>query len=219
MMRNHVKSTTKFSRGQQCSRVSVFFGITFAFYCCLQIDSVKSLDTIVKDIEYTDGIKEANNGSLIEDEIEEHTGSDLENNIGLSNSHQATSHEDTVVDGESTTNMNQYHDRLWGSSNTGSTTAPLKAEASEDHRANEIEWTEGVRPEGKHHPGRWGGAQQQANVPMKGKFSDGHINPPEGFAITARVYIDSNDKLAHFDIMDNVDIRKGLKKISKFKIK
>jgi hypothetical protein len=202
----HIKSTkTASTRGQQRCRFTALFVVAFSYYCFFQIESVKclQLDTIVKDSEYSEGIEIPNDSLVIDYDIGKQN--DLENNMQPPNSHQGTSLEDNVINDDSTTTANQYLDRLWGSSGTGSTTVPSKTEAADDHRTNEIERTEGIRAEGKHHPGRWGSTQQQANMPMKGKFLDGHINPPEGFTITARVYIDTNDKLAHFDVIEEAN--------------
>ena len=155
------------------------------------IDSVSCLDTIVKDSEYLDGTKTPNDSLL--------TNDDMPNDKEQQASTLGRLSDDTVTDNGSSTNTNQHLDRLWGSSGTGSATIPSKTEASDD------EMTEDIIVEGKQHQGRWGSAQQQATMSMKGKISDSHVNPPEGFAITARVYIDSKDKLAHFDVMDETN--------------
>ena len=187
-MRLHRISTTTTPHGSRRCEVTALLGFAVTFFGCIPIEHVKCLDTIVKDSEYSVGIEEPSDSLLIDDDIAKHI--DNKSNFGSSNSHQETSLEDT-------------HDRLWGSSGTGNSAVPLKADTSDNHRT--IESTEDIKSEGKHHSGRWGSTQQQASMPVKGKFSDVHINPPEGFALTARVYIDSTDKLAHFDVMEETN--------------
>jgi hypothetical protein len=192
-MRTHLKGTrtTSTSSYQRCG---LSIGLAVHFYILFQTCFVECLDTIVKDSEYSEGIKKTIDSLLMDDEVEMHV--DVDEDVEPSNSNQEPLLGDTIID---STNANQYIDRLWGGS------ATLKAEATDNDRTIKGESTDGIKSEGKHHPGRWGSAQQQVNVPMKGKLSDGYINPPEGFIITARVYIDDHDKLAHFDVMEETN--------------
>ena len=200
-----LKSTTMYRGNRRC-RVAGLFGFAATVCYSFHLDFVNCLDAIVKDNEYSEGINKPNDLLPTDDDVAI-SSMNLEDNMESLNSQQKALLEDTVLDGGSTTNTNQHLDRRWGSSGTGGTTVPLKAEASDDLRVPvvEIEGNEGYIAEGKHHQGRWGSAQQQSSMSMKRKFSDSHINPPEGFAITARVYIDSNDKLAHFDVTEETN--------------
>jgi hypothetical protein len=98
---------------------------------------------------------------------------------------------------------NHPHDRLWGSSSASATSEAFK---SVDENADE--GGEVAAGENKHSPRRWGSAQghdtpAMMHHPHLRSESPHHINPPEGFTITARVYIDSQDKLTHFDVFDD----------------
>jgi hypothetical protein len=203
MINIHIISPTNSRR--KCPFASLFGFVVCLCYCSIQSEFVQCFDTIVYDTsnEFSDGGNAPDDSVVkpVDDEIARKIMPD--DMLSPSKSQQGTSLEDTVIDIGSGTNPNQHLDRLWGSSGTGSSPAPFKIEASDDARTSEVE----DNAEGKQHQGRWGSTQQQANVPMKGKMSDtgSHINPPEGFAITARVYIDADDKLAHFDVTEEAN--------------
>jgi hypothetical protein len=204
MITINIRSPTNIRRQRRGRLCLPLFGFVVSLFCCIQIDLVKCLDTIVNDHEYSDG------GNTPYESLMKPVDDDIarkimpEDMLTSSKSQEGTSLEDILIDNGSSTNSNQHLDRLWGSSGTGSSTVPLKIEASDDGRLSDNE----KHAEGKQHQGRWG-STQQANVPLKGKISDAstssHINPPEGFAITARVYIDDDDKLAHFDVTEETN--------------
>jgi hypothetical protein len=195
-------------------RIWIFFLLVSFWLCfCSRTGFVNSLDTITTE---TDFRKETTTATQV---IDENLTTEEEREVITKHPPPApTTLLSSVGISGSSANTNHPHDRLWGGSGGASTaaaTSTIESTKADDEITNtDLFEGEGVSPgENKQQQRRWGSAQQQSyettatvihhpHLTTKASDLDDHINPPEGFTITARVYIDIQDKLTHFDALD-----------------
>jgi hypothetical protein len=168
------------------------------------------LDTIVKDNDYSKDTMTATTKTLMEENFTNKIENEEIATLTAPSKKSPIIHQSTTTGQNSdSVDVNHHLERLWGSSGTASTasSATLTAiteslgEKTIDKNANVDDTEHMIIDEGTQHR-RWGRATQQSTLSPKGSNIESHINPPEGFTITARVYIDDKDKLTHFDVID-----------------
>jgi hypothetical protein len=174
-------------------RTSIFALFAFCLICvCLRIGFVDALDSII--VENVDDLNDASD--IAAQMLDENLTGDVDKD-------EAPSHPPSFVLG-STGSSNHLNDRLWGSSSASATSETLKSAEEKAEDGGNV----AASGESKQTQRRWGSAQGHdtpavMHHPHLRSDSPHHINPPEGFTITARVYIDSQDKLTHFDLLDD----------------
>jgi hypothetical protein len=203
---NHRSSLKRRCHGKRIRAVA-YISVVALIDCTFHVGIVDSLDTIIKDNDYVKDTMTSTTAMSLEDNATINTNDESSDIPSKTSQSRQQSKSDS-------TDANHHPETRWGSSSaftfsTASsatfTNTELAGEQRDDTnvKKNVVETDQLLPDESKQH-GRWGRATQQSPLTTKGSASgiEGHINPPEGFAVTARVFIDDKDKLTHFDAIE-----------------